>query len=452
MKLPETSLQSVRAYEQQTGEKIHIMVLRDSRFAIPKSLTGYDELVLCDFSKPHKIAGALLPYQNELLAITCRGEAHIARFKAVIPHVPYLRTPSTESLSWAADKYEMRKRLKSYDAKNTPVFTRVKNTTKKEVTRVIDKVGFPMIVKPANLVASLFVQICYHEEELQQVLNKTFRKLNQAYKKDRRLEEPTVMAEEYMDGDMYSIDSYVNSRGVVYHCPLVRVITGRDIGHDDFYNYKQITPTALKKESTLKAQALAETAIRALGLRNTTTHTELMKVDDEWKVIEIGSRMGGARDVLHKLSCDIDHPLNDILIRIPKKPVITKKCKGSAAFMKWFAAKEGVITEMKGLKKIEELESFHKIDISKKIGDRAVFSRNGGRSVFNLFLYNTDRSKLLADIRRVEKMVDIKVETRADKIAAKKATKANAKKKPIKKSAKKVIKKKTVKRKTTKKT
>lgn len=81
--------------------------------------------------------------------------------------------------------------------------------------------------------------------------------------------------------------------------------------------------------------------------------------------------------------------------------------------MKWFADKEGIITELKGIKKIEELESFHKIDVNKKAGERSVFAKNGGRSVFNLFLYNQDRSKLLADIRRAEQLVQIKVAGRA---------------------------------------
>jgi hypothetical protein len=83
--------------------------------------------------------------------------------------------------------------------------------------------------------------------------------------------------------------------------------------------------------------------------------------------------------------------------------------------MKWFSPEEGRITEMKGIKRIEQLESFHSIVVNKKVGDRAAFARNGGRSIFNLFLYNQDRSKLLADIRRIEKMVDIKVKARGKK-------------------------------------
>lgn len=409
MNLPPSVRPSVKVYQKMTGKKYEIMLIRDSTFSMPESLSGYDILVSCDFSKPHSIAEALLPYQDRLLAISCRSEASISRFAQIIPHVPYLRTSSSESLIWATDKYEMRKRFKLFDPKITPKFTRITENTKDERKRAIMKIGFPMIVKPTNLAASLFVTICYHEEELEQALKTAFRKIAKAYEHDKRREEPKIIAEEYMEGDMYSIDSYVNSRGKVYHCPLVRVKTGKDIGHDDFFNYLQVTPTALKRESIDKAHIAAETAIHALGLRNTTTHTELMKMDDVWKIIEIGPRMGGFRDELHQLSCDIDHALNDILIRIPKKPIIPKKCKGYAAAMKWFSAKEGKIIEMKGIKKIEQLESFHKIVINKKVGDRAIFARNGGRSIFNVFLYNDERPKLQADIRRIEKLVKISV-------------------------------------------
>ncbi len=416
MKLAPTMVQDVRRYSRQHGKKYRLLLLWDSRLKFnPGKVGEYDILLQCDFSKSHKIAEALLPYQNELLAITCRGDDSIARFREVVPHVPYLRTPTSESLLWSVDKYEMRRRFKLFDPKITPLFTLVKENSKEERSRIAEKISFPMIIKPTNLGASLFVSICYHQEDLEKSLRTVFSKIRKAYKADHRMEEPKVIAEQFMEGDMYSIDSYVDSRGTIYHCPMVRIITGKQIGHDDFYGYKQTTPTALKKETVANAHAVTETAIHALGLRSTSAHTELMKIDDDWKVIEIGPRLGGFRDTLHQLSCDIDHTMNDILIRIPRKPIIPKKCKGFATVIKWFSGKEGVITEMKGIKKIEELESFHSITINKKIGDRSVFARNGGRSIFNVFLYNSDRSKLLADIRRLEQMVKIKVVRKAQK-------------------------------------
>lgn len=428
MSLADRYVEDIREYENLHGKEYRIMLLWDSKLRRPEMKSRCDLFVECDFSKSHKIAEVLLPYQDELLAITCRTEQNIARFTQVIPHVPYLRTPTTESLQWATDKYEMRKRMRLFDKKNTPRFTWIKENTKQERERVVEKVKFPMIVKPANLAGSLFVTICYHEEELEKTLRSMFRKIQKAYSNDTRMEAPKIIAEEYMEGSLYSVDSYVNARGDVYHCPMVQQKTAKEIGHDDFYNYLQLTPTALKSTTIEKAHQVAETAIHALGLRSITAHTELMKVDDEWKVVEVGPRPGGARDILHKVSCDINHTMNDIAIRIPRKPVIPKKCKGFAAYLKYFADKEGVITETKGIKKIESLESFHKITVNKKVGDRAVFARNGGRSIFLLYLYNEDRSKLLADIRRLEKMVKVTVSNGRSKKVSTEVKKSPSKK------------------------
>lgn len=405
------SLEAIRAYGRKMGVPYEVMLIQDKKYVKQggSGVSQADILLPVDFTKPEKISEALLPYEDRLLAISCRSEVHIARFAKIIPCVPYLRTPTSESLTWATDKYEMRKRFKLYDPKITPKFTRVKDISVTERTRLIEKIGFPMIIKPANLSGSLFVSICYHEDELKTALTTCFRKIRRAYESDKRLEEPKVIAEEYMEGDIYSTDSYVNSRGTIYHLPLVRVKTGKDIGHQDFYGYLQMTPTILKRETIKRAEAATETAIHALGLRSTTAHTELMKIDGEFKIIEVGPRTGGARDVLYKMSCNIEHYLNDVLIRMPRKPLIPKKCNGNAVYMKWFLPKEGIIAEMKGIKKIEQLESFHKIEVNKKIGDRATFARSGGRSVFNLYMYNADRAKLLADIRRVEQLVKIKL-------------------------------------------
>src|SRR5262249_53629895 len=136
MKLPAMVPESIRAYQKMTGKKYKIMLIREAGYEAPDE-PKYDILVTCDFSKPASIATALLPYQKQLLAITCRGDNDIARFAKVVPHVPYLRTPQSESLAWAVDKYEMRKRFKLFNAAVIPKFTKVKENTKAERKRVI---------------------------------------------------------------------------------------------------------------------------------------------------------------------------------------------------------------------------------------------------------------------------------------------------------------------------
>jgi len=287
----------------------------------------------------------------------------------------------------------------------------VQDASKKTIKEITERFNLPVVIKPTGLAQSLLVSICYHEEELEKNLRKAFskiKKLNTGYK-DKDIT-PVMLVEEFMDGDMYSVDGYVNSRGTIYFCPMVAITTGRSIGFDDFFGYKQITPAKLNTTSIVKAKKVAVDAIHALGLRSSSAHVELMKTEGGWKVIEVGPRVGGFRNAMYELSYKIDHTENDIFIRIPRKPIIPKKVLGHSAAMKFFAKKEGAIKSITGIKKAQKLKSFHQINIHKKVGDRAVFAKNGGKSVFNIILHNKDRSKLLADIRRLESFV--KIETK----------------------------------------
>ncbi len=409
MNLPEGALSAIRRYEREKGQKFRVMLIRDTGVhgVSADAPSKADIIISVDFAKRNAIAEALAPYQDQIKAITCRSESNISRFIEVIPHVPYLRTPTTESLMWSTDKLEMRRRFAILAKQYSPKYTIARENTKGERKRIIEKIGFPLVVKPTNLAQSLLVSICYHEEELKRALMTLKRKIKKTYKENKRSEEPRIIVEEFMDGDMYSVDAYVNSRGVVYFCPMVKVITGRNIGHDDFYNYLRITPTRLKQSSIEKAHKASRAGIHALGLRNSTAHIELMKIDDDWKIIEIGPRIGGFRDKLHRLSCDIDHTMNDILIRFPQKPVLPKKCKGFAATLMWYPKKEGKLVGLRGIKRSMAVKSFVDITVNKKLGDVCKFAKNGGKSVFTITLFNQDRSKLLADIRRLEQVVSI---------------------------------------------
>ncbi|MEZ4156657.1 MAG: ATP-grasp domain-containing protein [Candidatus Paceibacterota bacterium] len=408
-----SAVKSIREYEKKTGEKFRIATIRHSKKKLPlatrKKLKEWGVIdIKCDLHNPYKITKALRPYEEELIAITTRGEEDVPHMARVVPHVPYLRTPTKDSLLWAIDKIMMRRRFTAYDRSITPKFTIVSDMSKSSLSKISNKVGFPLILKPADLGASLLVSICYHEDELKDTLKKTFKRIKGVYKKEGRKMEPRVLVEQFMEGDMYSIDGYVNSRGKSYWCPPCHIKTGKAIGFDDFFGYQQITPTILKPKSIKSLEEVAEKSVKAIGLRSTTVHIEFIRTEDGFKVIEIGPRIGGFRVDMYKLSFGIDHSMNDILIRIPKTPRLTKKKKGYTAALKLFAKKEGTITQLKGIKRIEKLASFHSIHSKAKVGDKARFAKNGGKSIANVIMFNKDRSKLLADIRRLEQLIVIK--------------------------------------------
>lgn len=371
-------------------------------------LKMYDVTIRCNLDSPKAITKELKPYENQLLAATCRGEGNIPAFQKVIPHIPYLRTPTTESLEWSTNKLKMRRRFAAYDHTITPKFMVVQDAHKKTIKKIQDKVGFPLIIKPVGLASSLLVSVAYYHEELESSLKNTLRKIRKIHKEMNGRGEPEILVEQFIDGNMYSVDAHVGSRGAVYFNPFVHIKTGRSVGFDDFFGYQQSTPAKLNKNSIKEAQEVSIKAIKALRLRSTTAHIELLQTEAGWKVIEVGPRMGGFRHLMYKLSYDINTAANDIAIRIPKKLSIPKREKGYTVVLKTYAKKEGVIKSITGVKKVCDLNSFHSVKSNKKVGDKAVFAKNGGKEIFRVTLFNKNHSELLADIRRCEKMIKVK--------------------------------------------
>ena len=406
----------VQDIKKKNKLKYRIAFLYDSRKQKNKGnlLDEIDIILYCNFDSSASITKTLLPYKDQIIAVTTFMESNIPYLQKIIPHLPYLPTPTVQSLEWATQKIAMREMFFLYDKTISPIFTVVHDSKKATLKKIEEGVGFPLVVKPAGLASSLLVNVCFHKEELEKVLRMTFRKIKRIYKNTEGRGEPSVLVEQFMDGEMYSIDAYVDSKGHMSFCPLVHVKTGRSIGFDDFFGYQRITPTTLGKDAIKAAKKIASKAVHALKLRSVSVHIEMLQTNDGWKIIELGPRTGGFRHVMYKKSFGINHIMNDVLIRIPEKPIIPKKVLGHTAVLQFFAKQEGILTGLTGIKKVQELKSFYDIDINKKLGDRCLYAKNGGKSVFNITLFNKERSELLADIRRLEQMVEIETETKTN--------------------------------------
>ncbi len=408
--LPHT-FESIRAYEKRHKTKFRVFLIFDQKDQkkINLSKPGYqkfDNILSCNTKSDTELEKTLAPYRQQIVAVSVRRELYVALFRRIIPHIPYVKTSTIPSLEWSTDKILMRRRMTHYNKKITPRYAVAKNSTKKTIDRIAKKIEFPLIVKPSALGSSKMITICYDKDELAKSLRRIVRSVNAINKKGGDVE-VKVLVEQFMEGTMYSIDAYVNSRGTVYHTPVVEVKTGKMIGFDDFFGYQQMTPSTLRKSSIEKAQEVTEEAIHALGLRSTTVHIELMRMEGGWKVIELSPRIGGFRHLMYKFSYGIDHVMNDIMIHAPKKPLIPLRVKGYTVAMKFFAPKEGRLTKLAGIKNAQKLNSFKKITINKKIGSLCKYAKNNGSSVFDIIMFNKSRPKLLADIRRLEKMVNI---------------------------------------------
>jgi biotin carboxylase len=406
-------VRAVHLHSEAMGKKLKGLVLVHSGYADyparPRDATGLFQEIVCDFDNPNEIQSALKPYTDRLLAVTCRYEEALQPFSQIIPFLPYLHTPSESVLEWATEKPVMRDRLCNYDASLVPRYQYVEVEDLPKLKEWIKGFKFPVIVKPSGLSKALLVSRCETEQELKERLKHTFKLIHHAYEREKYPGKPSVLVEEVMHGDMYSIDAYVTHDGEIFCLPLVKVITAHSIGLPGFYGYEGIVPTGLPHGEVQAANAAATAAIRALNLSSTTAHIELFHTSEGWKIIEIAARIGGHRDMLYREVYGIEHYYNDLAVRMGLKPTMPDKVVKHATFLNMYAEEEGYIESILGLKEARELPSIVYLADHAGPGDLALFAGNGGDQVVDGVLSNEDPEQLKRDVDQVRALVKIKI-------------------------------------------
>lgn len=405
----EAAFQAVKELDKHLGKKHRIAFVysKKAKAISPEIRKRADYLFPVDMKKFQTVERSVIPIQDYVVAVNCRSVFYMPLYAQMITLFPHLIMPTKDSIEATSNKLVMRRKFLRHYPEINAKYIPVHGAGKEDIEKVKKYVGFPCIVKPASLAASRLISLCYHEEELASSLRKTFRGLRAAYKQTGAMVEPEVIVEEFMEGDSYSIDSYVDSQGNVKHLPPVNYKTGHSMGIDDFFTYRHLTPTGLAEEQEKQAYDVATKAIKSIGLRACIVHGEYLKQEDGWKVLEIDARMGGHRDLMYRESFGTPHGLNDLLTRMGEKPVIKKKIKKYTASFNIFPKKRGKIKSIKGLKKVRELASLRELIIVKKVGDKAGLSKQGFNKVLDITLSSPTKSELLADIRRMEKAIEI---------------------------------------------
>jgi hypothetical protein len=403
------TFKALEAHAQQTGQQFVPIVIVDKKIqtAITERNGQQDHahkvrVINADFDSASSIRQALRPYDGRIYAVTAQYENSIHELKKLIPYLPYLPLPTEKSLDWATEKKLMREMLEAYDPSLVPRYQEVHGSNEEDIQHVENSLTYPLIVKPSGLEGSLLVSMVRNTEELRTTLEHTFKEVQKGYDMWIKRHAPVVLVEEFMEGDMYSIDTYLSHDGTPHHTPLVKVITGQKVGFDDFFGYARLTPVMLSEEEMGSAYATAEKACHALGLRSVTAHVELMKTPTGWKIIELGPRIGGYRHDIYDLSYGINHIVNDILIRGGDTPYLPSSISSHTAVLNIYARFEGNLQHVDGLQILNELPSYisHRQVIAP--GELARFAKNNGDPVLEVTLSHEDKSQLETDIVSIE--------------------------------------------------
>jgi hypothetical protein len=170
----------------------------------------------------------------------------------------------------------------------------------------------------------------------------------------------------------------VNHKGEVFCTPPVKVIIAHTVGLPGFYSLETIVPAGLSEDEISEANKTATASIRALNLRSTSTHIEMFYTEQGWKIIEVGSRIGGYREYLLREAYDIDHYYNDLLIHIGKDPIVKEEAVGNAIAINIYGDKEGIVASIGNFEEASKLPSIVYLKNIVKPGELSLFNDKGG--------------------------------------------------------------------------
>ena len=407
--VPDRYMELIEELKKEIDLNFKIVIIIDNNAKLQLSFKYQKKLfkiIRCDSNDKKEISKKLNFIKKDVLMIFYIYESDVGFYCEVLKNVKLENSPSVESIKKSTDKIKMRKAFYEYDSNMIPKFMLTKS--KNDLELISKKIGFPCILKPAHLSKSRLVTVSQNKDELKKNLNNIFNVISKVYKKWKIKPEPLILAEEMMIGKMYSVDVCIDNKQKIYLTPVVGLTTARDVGIDDFHHYARILPSDLKANDIKKAYLVARKGVRALGLKNSVAHIELIKTKNGWKIVEIGSRMGGYRNKMLKISYDTKYFENYFLIRLNKKPIFKNKLIAYSTVLEFFPKEEGCLKSIKGIRKIKKLDSFSEMKTGSKIGDFVGFAKNGHLNVLYVLLGNKNKETFYKDLKTVESLIQIK--------------------------------------------
>jgi S-sulfo-L-cysteine synthase (3-phospho-L-serine-dependent) len=273
------------------------------------------------------------------------------------------------------------------------------------------KIGFPVVVKPANLSQSQMVYICKNLEELIQKVSYVLDHIASVYREQKIPRSPQVIIEEFIQGRQYSIDSYIDMNGKVTHTPVCQQMIGYDLGLDNFDTICSFCPSNLNQKEIKLVEETVNKAVTALELKGQPTHTEIkITPDGQCKIIEVNVRTGGHRDDLLEHSYGIHHLSNTVKNYIGEPLEVNKTPKAYTACPQFRPEKEGVISAITGFEEVAKLPSYIRHNISKHIGSEAGPASKGYPKAGFCILSHPDKDQLFSDIEKAREFVKFEVE------------------------------------------
>jgi hypothetical protein len=184
---------------------------------------------------------------------------------------------------------------------------------------------------------------------------------------------------------------------------VVDVLTGRDIGIDDFHHFARLLPSRLDAEEERELARLAEEGCRALDLRTAAAHVEFIGR----RLGEIGARPGGNRPRILELAYGIDELHAYYQVLRGGAPDLRGDRRGAAAVVTPFARKNGTLRAIRHLDRLPGLPGYLYHEVRTQPGQETGLAKGGHRAPLYLELCSPDADEVRRGVDQVASWTDL---------------------------------------------
>lgn len=368
--------------------------------------TKFDAIIPVDFSASELAID--IPGDITIAGLQCTYENYIVA-KARIAQKLNLPSISVDAALASTDKLLMRAAFAQKSSDFTPEFSVA--ATVDDTIAFAAQYGYPVIIKPTNLVKSLLVMRCNNEEELRSNFEFATNNIDELYKKygvkDRP---PQLIVEQFISGKLCSIAAFIDHTGTPHFCEgIVALTTANEHGADDNYLYARTLPLEVSEDMRSKLFAAATSGIRALNMRSTAAHVELIYTNDSVYIIEIGARIGGYRPRMYKASYGLDLHSQEVNLALGKVPELTATYSGPISVLELFPDAAGIYDSIANEATVRALPSVAYFSIKSTKGDPIGKAAEGHKASAIIILKADNSDQLSQDLAYIESNVYVKI-------------------------------------------
>ncbi|WP_199413539.1 ATP-grasp domain-containing protein [Coprococcus sp. AF21-14LB] len=182
-----------------------------------------------------------------------------------------------------------------------------------------------------------------------------------------------LIIEEFMDGVEVSVES-LSSNGKCYVISITdKLTTGEPYFVEMGHNEPSLLPIDIQK----KIIDITQNAVRAIGIENGPSHTEIKITKEGPKIVEIGARLGGDNITSHlvPLSTGIDLVKACIQVALGEEVSLKPEFNKGAA-IRYFQTREGIIKAISGIEKAQKSQGIKQVAIVHGIEEKVDEIRN----------------------------------------------------------------------------